>query len=56
MLFLNPIETAGWLDVLRSNGVEKSYQYGRYLGERYRKFPNIIWFHGNDFQSWRTPL
>jgi hypothetical protein len=54
VLFLNPIETAGWLDVLRNNGVKKSYEYGRYLGERYRKFPSIIWFHGNDFQSWRT--
>ena len=54
LLFLNPIETAGWLQVLRSNGVRKSYDYGRYLGERYRKLRNIVWFHGNDFQSWRT--
>ena len=27
--------------------------YGRYLGQRYRRFRNIVWFHGNDFQSWR---
>jgi hypothetical protein len=52
VLFLNPIETAGWLEILRSNGVERSYAYGRYLGERYRRFRNIVWFHGNDFQSW----
>ena len=52
VLFLNPIETAGWLEVLRSNGVKKSYDYGRYLGERYQRFRNIVWFHGNDFQSW----
>src|SRR5262249_54481518 len=38
VLFLDPIETAGWLPILKSNGVEKAYAYGRYLGERYRKF------------------
>ena len=53
LLFLNPIETAGWLPILRSNGVEKSYDYGRFLGARYGGFRNIVWFHGNDFQSWR---
>ena len=54
VLFLNPIETAGWLDVLRSNGVKRSFDYGRYLGTRYGRFRNIVWFHGNDFQTWRT--
>ena len=53
VLFLNPIETAGWLEILRQNSVEKSYGYGRYLGMRYGRFPNIVWFHGNDFQTWR---
>jgi hypothetical protein len=52
LVFLNPIETAGWLQVLRSNGVKKSFDYGRYLGRRYGRFHNIVWFHGNDFQSW----
>ena len=54
VLFLNPIETAGWLEILRQNGVEKSYGYGRYLGARYGRFANIVWFHGNDFQTWRN--
>jgi hypothetical protein len=27
--------------------------YGRYLGNRYKSFNNIIWMSGNDFQSWR---
>ena len=53
IVFLNPIEAAGWLPILRSNGAKKSYDYGRYLGQRYRRFRNIVWFHGNDFQSWR---
>ncbi len=54
VFFLNPIETAGWLSILRGNSVEKAYGYGRYLGKRYRKFPNIVWFSGNDFQTWRN--
>jgi len=27
---------------------ENAYSYGRYLGERYRNFPNIIWINGGD--------
>ena len=54
VLFLNPIEVSGWLQVLRSNSVETAYGYGRYLGKRYGEFPNIIWFSGNDFQTWRN--
>ena len=53
VVFLNPIETAGWLNILRGNSVDKAYGYGRYLGKRYRKFSNIVWFSGNDFQTWR---
>ena len=55
LVFLDPIETGGWLQVLRDNGVSKDYAYGRYVGERYRRFPNVIWFSGNDFQDWRDP-
>ena len=54
-VFLDPIETGGWLRVLRDNGLAKAYAFGRYLGLRYRKFPNIVWMSGNDFQTWRTP-
>ena len=28
--------------------------YGRYLGNRYKDFPNIIWLSGNDFQQWKV--
>jgi Protein of unknown function (DUF4038)/Putative collagen-binding domain of a collagenase len=52
VVFLDPIETGGWLDVLRNNGVTKDKAYGKYLGNRYKKFSNIVWFSGNDFQSW----
>ncbi len=55
VVFLDPIETGGWLKVLRANGTAKAYAYGRYLGLRYRGYPNIVWLNGNDFQTWRDP-
>ena len=54
-VFVDPIETGGWLKVLRDNGLAKAYAFGRYLGSRYRKFPNIVWMSGNDFQTWQAP-
>jgi hypothetical protein len=54
VVFLDPIETGGWLDTLRRNGVDRAYAYGQFLGKRYRSFPNIVWFNGNDFQSWQS--
>jgi hypothetical protein len=53
VVLLGPIETGGWLDVLRSNTTKKDFDYGVYLGNRYKNFPNIIWLNGNDFQTWR---
>jgi uncharacterized protein DUF4038/collagenase-like protein with putative collagen-binding domain len=53
VVLLDPIETSSWLPVLRANGLEKAFAYGRYLGDFYKDLPNIIWLHGNDFQSWR---
>jgi hypothetical protein len=54
VVLLDPIETGSWLDTLRTNGITKAVRYGRYLGNRYKNVPNIIWMHGNDFQTWRT--
>jgi hypothetical protein len=54
VVLLDPIETSSWLDILRKNGEFKSFEYGQYLGNHYKDFPNIIWMHGNDFQSWRN--
>jgi len=54
-VFLDPTETGGWLSIFEANGTEKMYAYGQYLGTRYKNFPNIIWIHGNDFQSWQDP-
>jgi hypothetical protein len=55
IVFLDPIETGGWLGTLQANGPKKAYAYGRYLGKRYAKFPNIVWMSGNDFQNWTDP-
>jgi len=55
VVLLDPIETSGWLGMVKSNGLDKAYAFGRYLGQRYSSFPNIVWMSGNDFQSWRDP-
>ena len=54
VVFLNPIETGGWLSVLQANGATKAFNYGAYLGNRYKNFGNIVWMSGNDFQSWHS--
>ncbi|HYQ44943.1 MAG TPA: DUF4038 domain-containing protein [Polyangiaceae bacterium] len=40
----------GWWDELQSanNSVAKSQAYGRYLGQRYKNFTNLIWIAGGD--------
>jgi hypothetical protein len=55
VVFLDPIETGGWLPVLEKNGVSKDYSFGKWLGNRYKRFANLVWFNGNDFQQWRDP-
>ena len=53
-VFLNPMETIGWLPVLRNNGLQAAYAYGQYLGRRYKRFDNVLWLNGNDFNNWRN--
>jgi hypothetical protein len=55
VVILDPIETGGWLSVLRTNGITKARNYGRYLGNRYRSFNNIVWMSGCDFWTWDDP-
>jgi len=54
LVILNPIETGGWLTTLESNGQMKAFNYGAFLGNRYKSSPNIVWESGNDFQTWNT--
>jgi hypothetical protein len=52
-LLLDAVETDGWLATFKANGPEKAAAFGRYLGDRYKDVPNIIWMYGNDFQNGR---
>jgi Protein of unknown function (DUF4038)/Putative collagen-binding domain of a collagenase len=38
----------GWYEVVLENGVEKSRDFGRWLGARYARFDNIVWTIGGD--------
>jgi hypothetical protein len=38
----------GWYTEVNANGPAKMYQYGKYLGQRYKDFKNIIWVMGGD--------
>lgn len=42
--------TQGWADELLSdhNDIESSRSYGRFLGDRYEQFDNIVWVAGGD--------
>ncbi|MFN8061346.1 MAG: DUF6605 domain-containing protein [Vicinamibacterales bacterium] len=54
VVFLDPTETGGWMDVFLANGIARASAFGAYLGTRYRNSPNLVWQHGNDFQTWAT--
>jgi hypothetical protein len=54
VVFLDPIETGGWLVTLENNGSTEAFNYGVYIGNRYKNFANIVWLHGNDFQTWSS--
>jgi hypothetical protein len=51
-----PLDQGGWTQTSLVNGTTRCQQYGQFLGNRYKNYPNIIWNFGNDFQQWRTPL
>jgi hypothetical protein len=51
-VFLVPTETDGWLSTFENNGAQKCSAYGTYLGNRFKGCPNIVWSHGNDYQTW----
>jgi hypothetical protein len=56
LVFLDPIETGGWLTNMVNNGPNACNDYGKYLGNRYKKFDNIVWMSGNDFGTWSNPV
>jgi Protein of unknown function (DUF4038)/Concanavalin A-like lectin/glucanases superfamily/Putative collagen-binding domain of a collagenase/Bacterial Ig domain len=52
-VLLDPIETSVLLPTILDNGATRCRAYGRYLGNRYKNVPNIVWMSGNDFQTWQ---
>lgn len=53
-IFLDAFENDGWTNIVEQNGPTKDYNFGAYLGNRYKSFPNIVWIIGNDFQTWNS--
>lgn len=43
--------TEGWFQEIKAAGPKAMQSYGRYLGKRYRDFPNIIWVQGGDYDT-----
>jgi uncharacterized protein DUF4038/collagenase-like protein with putative collagen-binding domain len=39
----------GWYQEMLANGVTKCKNYGRFLGQRYKDFDNIVWLNGGDY-------
>lgn len=39
----------GWYLQMLQAGPERLKDYGRYIGRRFAKYPNIIWLHGGDY-------
>lgn len=44
----------GWCQEMLASGPEKCREYGRFLGNRYKDFNNIIWMHGGDAEAGRA--
>lgn len=55
LIFLNPVETGQWVPTLMNNGPEKCHAYGEFLGRRFKRYRNIVWLSGNDFDKWSDP-
>jgi hypothetical protein len=39
----------GWWAQVQRNGAARLRRFGRYLGARYRRFDNVLWVEGGDF-------
>ena len=53
LVILDPCETIDHLKPMLKNGPKACREFGSYLGNRYKGFDNLLWMHGNDFQTWR---
>lgn len=39
----------GWCTEMQNNGTALLTQYGQFLGDRYKDYPNIVWVHSGDY-------
>jgi len=53
-LFLDAAEMVDSHDLWKDNGNTDCYNWGAFLGARYKSWPNVVWMVGNDFQDWTT--
>lgn len=44
----SPRNNEGWFCEARRSGAAKCFQYGQYLGKRYKEYKNILWMIGGD--------
>lgn len=54
VVMLTAAEMIDFHDLWKTNGNTKCYNWGAYLGNRYKDYPNVVWNVGNDFQDWST--
>jgi hypothetical protein len=58
VVFANPIPwgTSGqnFSTTLQNNGATKDFNFGVFIGNRYKNFSNIIWSTGQDWSSWNS--
>jgi hypothetical protein len=52
--FLDVADTGGLIDTITANGPSKCFNYGVFLGNRYKSFPNIVWLSGNDYDHMKV--
>jgi hypothetical protein len=50
-VLFDPMETGSFLTTMENNGAVKSFNYGVFIGNRYKNTPNIVYQWGNDCNS-----
>lgn len=54
LVVLEVLELISWLITAQNNSLQDCFDYGAYVGNRYTDTPNVMWLHGNDFQTYTT--
>jgi len=53
-VFLDTFETHYLETFLEAQTATKMFDYGVFLGNRYKNTPNLVWMTGNDFNYWNS--